>query len=191
MDFDENTKFGVGREKVGMRWSVFLSAMVMAVLGSAAMPARGGQLGLDSSDFGPEGTWNHYCEVDRMTDAASCRLYIYRIYENGAGADYMAVSIVPIGKDFSVFLSTSEGLVDGCAVRVDRLNRVESRLASVNMCVFAEGAGTQVVEQFKTGTSALVRASFLRSGRRDLDFPLKGFARSFEDMQRALQVARR
>jgi hypothetical protein len=39
--------------------------------------------------------------------------------------------------------------------------------------------------------SLLVRANFLRAGRRDIDFTLSGFSRNFEEMQRAMQVARR
>lgn len=190
----DRTGYGFGsinQGKIGMRWLRILTVLAATALSMAAVPAQANQFGIDTSDFGPEGVWNNYCEVDRMTDVASCRLYIYRLYENGREVEYMSMSIIPMGKDYAVFISTSEGLLDSCVVRVDRQNRVESRLASINMCVFTEAAGTQIVEQFKNGSSVLLRANFLRAGRRDIDFTLSGFSRNFEEMQRAMQVARR
>lgn len=171
-----------------------LSVFAAVWMAATAHTALGNQFGIDTSQFGPEGVWNSYCEVDRMTDAASCRLYIYRLYENGRDVEYISISVLPTGLaggDFSLFLSTSEGLVESCALRVDRLDKVDSRMASINMCVFADGTGSQIINELKNGSSLLVRANFLNSGRRDLDFTLNGFTRNFEEMQRAMRVAQR
>ena len=173
-----------------MRWLKILTVLAGTAL-ATPVSAQGNQFGIDTSDFGPEGVWNNYCEVDRMTDVASCRLYIYRLYENGREIEYMSLSIIPMGQGYAVFMSTSEGLLESCAVRVDRQNRIETRMASINMCVFTDGTGNQLVEQFKNGSSLLVRANYVRAGRRDIDFTLSGFSRNFEEMQRAMQVARR
>lgn len=174
-----------------MRWLKLLTVFVGTLVAAATSTAQGNQFGIDTSDFGPEGVWNNYCEIDRMTDVASCRLYIYRLYENGRDIEYMSLSIIPTGKDYSIFLSTSEGLIDSCAIRVDRGDKIDSRLASINMCVFTDVSGSQLVNQFRNGASVLVRANFLRAGRRDIDFTLSGFSRNFDEMQRAMHVAQR
>ncbi|HEV7371125.1 hypothetical protein [Arenibaculum sp.] len=174
-----------------MRWIKILTVFVGTLIGVSAQTAHANQFGIDTSDFGPEGVWNNYCEIDRMTDMASCRLYIYRLYENGREVEYVSLSVIPTGGSFAIFLSTSEGLIDSCSIRVDRQDKIDTRMASINMCVFADVTGAQVVEQFRNGSALLVRSNFLRAGRRDVDFTLSGFTRNFEEMQRAMHIAQR
>lgn len=141
------------------------------------------------SELGPEGVWASQCDIDRMTDAKTCRMITYRLVDDGPGRDpgYVALSIIPTGNDYHMFLTTSQGLVQSCGIRVDRQPRIETYVATLNMCMFPNFLSGRVLDQFRNGSSVLVRVNFVRSGRRDVDFSLNGFAKNFEDMQRALQ----
>ena len=55
------------------------------------------------------------------------------------------------------------------------------------MCMFPNFVGSRMLDQFKNGQTILARLSFVRGGRRDIDFTLNGFSRAFDDMVRSLQ----
>lgn len=145
---------------------------------SAAKPAVG--------EFGPEGVWSTTCDIDRMTDAKSCRMMIYRQAEDGRDGEVVALSIIPTGHDYNLFITTGRGLVQNCALRVDRLPRVETTVASLGMCMFPNFIAGKLLDYFRNGSTILLRINFVRGGRRDIDFPLNGFGRNFEEMQRSL-----
>ncbi|WP_247872543.1 hypothetical protein [Azospirillum sp. TSO35-2] len=153
----------------------------------AAGPSKAVDFSKASADFGPEGAWTNQCDIDRMTDNKTCRLMIYRLFDDGKDVGFVALSIIPTGNDFHLFLTTSQGLVDRCAIRVDRQPRIETQIATLNMCMFPNFVSGRVADQFRNGSTILVRVSFPRMGKRDIDFPLNGFSRTFEEMQRSLQ----
>lgn len=160
--------------------SAFLLAGVIAAFSSGASAADAPK---SSSDVGPEGVWTSQCDIDRMTDAKTCRMVTYRTVDDG----YIALSIIPTGNDFHLFLTSSVGVIQSCAIRVDRQPRIETYIATLNMCMFPNFLSGRVLDQFKNGSSVLVRINSVKAGRRDIDFSLSGFARNFEDMQKALQ----
>ncbi|ALG70033.1 hypothetical protein VY88_09840 [Azospirillum thiophilum] len=153
----------------------------------AARPAAAVDFSKAAADFGPEGAWSNQCDIDRMTDSKTCRLMIYRLFDDGKDVGFIALSVIPTGNDFHLFLTTSQGLVDRCAIRVDRQPRIESHVATLNMCMFPNFVSGRVADQFRNGSTILVRVSSPRLGKRDIDFPLNGFSRTFEEMQRSLQ----
>ncbi len=138
-------------------------------------------------DFGAEGIWTSSCDIDRMTDLKTCRLLIYRVVEDGQSSGYIALSVIPTGNDYHLFLTSSQGLVQNCALRVDRQPRVETQIATIAMCMFPNFVGSRLLDQFKNGQTILARLNFVRAGRRDIDFTLNGFSRAFDDMVRSLQ----
>ncbi len=138
-------------------------------------------------DFGPEGVWTASCDVDRMTDLKTCRLLIYRMMDDGQTTGYLALSVIPTGNDYHLFLTSSQGLVQNCALRVDRQPRAETQIATIAMCMFPNFVGSRLLDQFKNGQTILARLNFVRAGRRDIDFTLNGFSRAFDDMVRSLQ----
>jgi len=161
----------------------------MAALVSACLlqPAGAVDFSKSAADFGPEGAWSTQCDVDRMTDGKVCRLMIYRLFDDGKDVGFVALSVIPTGNDYHLFLTTSQGMVESCAIRVDRQPRIETHIATLNMCMFPNFMSGKVVDQFRNGASILVRVGFPRAGKRDIDFPLNGFSRNFEEMQRSLQ----
>lgn len=170
-----------------MRWTfvvTFLAAMLVAFTGR---PAAAIDLTKSSAEFGPEGTWVTQCDVDRMTDAKTCRMTNYRLFEENKEVGFIALSVIPTGNDYHLFLTTSQGMIQNCGIRVDRQPRIETHIATINMCMFPNFMSGRILDQFRNGASVLVRVNFLRGGRRDIDFALSGFARNFEEMQRALQ----
>ncbi len=170
-----------------MRWTrlglMLLGLASMVTVGSA----RGQDLAAASAEFGPERTWNASCEIDRMTDVRKCRLLIYQFFDQGRRVGLVALSLVPAGADYHLILTTSEGLLDSCALRVDRAPRIETQIATINMCMFPNFLGRQMLEQFRDGAAILARISFPRIGSRDFDFTLNGFSRAFDEMERTLQ----
>lgn len=146
-------------------------------------------ISVSGGELGPEGTWQTQCDIDRMTDARACRMMTYRMIDEGAGKDptYIAVSIIPTGNDYHMFLTTNQGMIQSCAIRVDRQPRIETYVATINMCMFPNFLSGRILDQFRNGSSVLVRVNVLRGARRDIDFTLSGFAKNFEDMQKALQ----
>ncbi|MGA1854942.1 hypothetical protein VH569_03030 [Azospirillum sp. 11R-A] len=163
-----------------------LLAVTMIVAPMRAKPAAAADVSKAAADFGPEGAWTNQCDIDRMTDSKTCRLMIYRLFDDGKDVGFVALSIIPTGNDFHLFLTTSQGLIDRCAIRVDRQPRIESHVATLNMCMFPNFVSGRVADQFRNGSTILVRVNS-RVGKRDIDFPLNGFSRTFEEMQRSLQ----
>ncbi|WP_042442334.1 invasion associated locus B family protein [Azospirillum sp. B510] len=163
-----------------------LLAVTLAGSPVTAKPAVALDVAKAAADFGPEGAWTNQCDIDRMTDSKTCRLMIYRLFDDGKDVGFIALSIIPTGNDFHLFLTTSQGLLDRCAIRVDRQPRIESHVATLNMCMFPNFVSGRVADQFRNGTTILVRIT-TRQGKRDIDFPLNGFSRTFEEMQRGLQ----
>lgn len=157
-----------------------------AVLG-LQQPAGAVDFSKMGAEMGPEGAWTSQCDIDRMTDSKVCRLMHYRLFDDGKDVGFIALSVIPTGNDYHLFLTTSQGMVESCAIRVDRQPRIESHIATLNMCMFPNFMSGRVVDQFRNGASILVRVNFLRAGKRDIDFSLNGFSRNFEEMQRSLQ----
>jgi len=171
-----------------MRWRGLLGCFMAALMSAVLLqPAGAVDFSKAGAEFGPEGAWSNQCDVDRMTDSKVCRLMVYRLFDDGKDVGFIALSVIPTGNDYHLFLTTSQGLVESCAIRVDRQPRIESHIATLNMCMFPNFMSGKVVDQFRNGSSILVRVSFLRAGKRDIDFPLNGFSRNFEEMQRSLQ----
>lgn len=172
-----------------MRWTALLTILI-ALAASAperATAAPATEFAKGSTEFGPESTWTNGCELDRMTDLKTCRLMIYRMFEDGRDTGYIALSVIPTGNDYQLFLTSSQGMIQNCAIRVDRQPRVETQVATINMCMFPNFVGSRLLDQFKNGSTILVRMNFLRAGRRDIDFTLNGFTRAFDDMNRNMQ----
>lgn len=172
----------------GFRAVATAGALALGLAGTllAAKPAAAVDVSKAAADFGPEGAWTNQCDIDRMTDSKTCRLMIYRLFDDGKDVGFVALSIIPTGNDFHLFLTTSQGLIDRCAIRVDRQPRIESHVATLNMCMFPNFVSGRVADQFRNGSTILVRVNS-RVGKRDIDFPLNGFSRTFEEMQRSLQ----
>lgn len=172
-----------------MRWMRFLPFAALLTAVSAALPvtpAAAVDYAKSAAEMGPEGVWTNVCDIDRMTDTRMCRLMSYRLFDDGKEVGIIALSVIPTGTDYHLFVTTSQGMVDDCAIRVDRQPRIESHIATINMCMFPNFVSGRTVEQFRNGTSVLVRINFLRGGKRDVDFALNGFGRNFEEMQRNL-----
>ena len=170
-----------------MRWMLVVTLLAGLMSALTTMPARAVDVSKSSAEFGPEGAWGNYCEIDRMTDAKTCRLLIYRLFDEGRETGFVALSVIPTGNDYHLFLTTSQGLIESCAIRIDRQPRIETHIATINMCMFPNFVSGRIVDQFRNGSTVLVRINFLRAGKRDIDFPLNGFSRNFEEMQRNLQ----
>lgn len=170
-----------------MRWKILLGFMAALMSAVTINSASAMDFSKATADFGPEGTWSNQCEIDRMTDSKVCRLMVYRLFDEGREVGFVALSVIPTGTDYHLFLTTSQGMIENCAIRVDRQARIETQVATLNMCMFPNFLTGKVAEQFRNGTSMLVRVNFLRAGKRDIDFPLNGFSRNFEEMQRNLQ----
>ena len=169
-----------------IRFLILIAALAGAAGGGLAWAAEPAAPKAAVSEFGPEGTWSTTCDIDRMTDAKSCRMMIYRQLEEGRETEVIALSIIPMGHDYNLFVTAGRGLVQNCAMRVDRLPRVETTVASIGMCMFPNFVAGKILDYFRNGTTILLRINFVRGGRRDIDFPLSGFGRNFEEMQRSL-----
>lgn len=170
-----------------MRWTALLGFVVGLLSAVATTPASALDMTKAAADFGPEGAWTSSCDIDRMTDSKVCRMMIYRLFDDGKDTAFVALSVIPTGNDYHLFLTTSQGMVDSCAIRIDRQPRIETHIATINMCMFPNFVSGHVVDQFRNGTTVLVRVNFVRGGKRDIDFPLSAFSRNFEEMQRSLQ----
>jgi len=169
-----------------MRWTAFFAVFVALLAGVVSLPAAAADA-KSPPDFGAEGVWTSSCDIDRMTDLKTCRLLIYRVVDDGQSSGYIALSVIPTGNDYHLFLTTNQGLVQNCALRVDRQPRAETQIATVAMCMFPNFVGSRLLDQFKNGQTILARLAFVRGGRRDIDFTLNGFSRAFDDMVRSLQ----
>ena len=168
------------------RWTAFLALFAALLAGLVSPPARAADV-KGPPDFGAEGVWTASCDIDRMTDLKTCRLLIYRVVDDGQSSGYIALSVIPTGNDYHLFLTSSQGLVQNCALRVDRQPRAETQIATIAMCMFPNFVGSRLLDQFKNGQTILARLTFVRGGRRDIDFTLNGFSRAFDDMVRSLQ----
>ncbi len=172
-----------------MRWTAILTVFValLAANSLCRSAVAAADFAKANPDFGPEGVWSASCDVDRMTDVKTCRLLIYRMFDDGRDTGYIALSVIPTGNDYHLFLTSSQGLIQNCALRVDRQPRSETQIATINMCMFPNFVGSRLLDQFKSGTTILARMNFFRAGRRDIDFTLNGFSRAFDEMVRGLQ----
>lgn len=170
-----------------MRWTVYLRLLAVVLTASLATPASAVDFSKSGAELGPEGVWASQCDIDRMTDSKLCRLMTYRLFEEGKDIGFVSLSVIPTGNDYHLFLTTSQGMVESCAIRVDRQPRIETHIATINMCMFPNFMSGRILDQFRNGASVLVRVNFTRAGRKDIDFALNGFARNFEEMQRSLQ----
>lgn len=170
-----------------MRWTVALTLLAAMLTAFSARSAMAADFAKSSASFGPEGVWTNACDIDRMTDAKVCRLMNYRLFEEGREVGFVGLSVIPTGNDFHLFLTTSQGLIESCAIRVDRQPRIETHIATINMCMFPNFLSGRILDQFRNGATVLVRVNFVQAGRRDIDFTLNGFGRNFEEMQRSLQ----
>lgn len=169
-----------------MRWKIFIGFCVALLSALSVQPAGAADVTKTTAEFGPEGVWASACNVDRMTDSKTCRLMTYRLFEEGQEVGFVALSIIPTGTDYHLFLTASQGLIESCAIRVDRQPRIETHIATINMCMFPNFMSGRVLDQFRNGSTVLVRVN-LRGGKQDIDFGLNGFSRNFEEMQRMLQ----
>jgi len=170
-----------------MRWIALLFVFAAIGTGFAGRTAAAADFPKGNPDFGPEGVWNASCDIDRMTDVKTCRLLIYRMFDDGRDTGYIAISVIPTGNDYHLFMTSSQGLLQNCAIRIDRQPRSETQIATINMCMFPNFVGSRLLDQFKNGTTILARMNFVRAGRRDIDFTLNGFSRAFDEMVRSLQ----
>ncbi|PWC44804.1 invasion associated locus B family protein [Azospirillum sp. TSO22-1] len=161
----------------------------IACLGLAGLGFLSGSAGAAAvEELGPEGQWLADCTVDRMTDTRNCRVLVYRLLGDPSGnARVAAISVVPVGKDYELFLTIDKGVVERCALRVDRQPRIESSVSTINVCVFPNFAADKMGESFRGGTTVLTRYTFKDGSQQDLDFPLKGFKQAFEEMTRSLK----
>jgi invasion protein IalB len=170
-----------------MRWAMVLTVCAALLPAVFPQPAKAVDVAKTAAEFGPEGAWTNVCDIDRMTDSKACRLATYRLFDDGKDVGFIALSVIPTGNDYHLFLTSSQGMIDSCAIRVDRQPRIESRIATINMCMFPNFMSGRILDQFKNGSTVLVRVNFTRASKRDIDFSLNGFSRNFEDMQRSLQ----
>lgn len=166
-----------------MRWKTILC------LGLAGLGLASGNAGAASvEDLGPEGQWIADCSIDRMTDTRTCRVLVYRLLGDPSGTPRTAaISVVPVGKDYELFLTIDKGVVERCALRVDRQPRIESTVSTISVCVFPNFAADKMADSFRNGSTVLTRFSFKDGSQQDLDFPLKGFKQAFDEMARSLK----
>ena len=169
-----------GGPRRGLGW-VAMTALAFAM--AMTMPSAMATI----TDLGPEGAWVNACDIDRMTDVKVCRLVNYRMVEDGKEGSFIALTVAPVGSETHLFLTTSLGNIENCALRIDRQPPQETRIATVNMCVFPNITASKLLEQMRNGATMLVRLTLSRTGRRDLDFSLNGFTRNLEEMQRNLR----
>jgi len=170
-----------------MRLAMVLTVCATLLSAFSPQPAAAIDVAKAASEFGQEGAWTNVCDIDRMTDSRACRLAVYRLFDDGKDVGFIALSVIPTGNDYHLFLTSSQGMIDSCAIRVDRQPRIESRIATINMCMFPNFMSGRILDQFKNGSTVLVRVNFTRAGKRDIDFSLNGFSKNFEEMQRSLQ----
>jgi len=170
-----------------MRWKMFVGFCAVLLSALSVQPAGAATVNKATAEFGPEGVWTSSCDVDRMTDSKTCRMMSYRLYEEGQEVGFVALSLIPTGTDYHLFLTTSQGLIESCAIRVDRQPRIETHIATISMCMFPNFMSGRVLDQFRNGSTVLVRVNFRGGGKQDIDFSLNGFSRNFEETQRLLQ----
>lgn len=164
-----------------------LAFLMLAVSGdggaAATEPAAKPQF-----DLGPEGAWTSQCEIDRMLDYRACRVASHRLYDDGGRQQgFIALSVIPAGSDYHLFVTSNVGQVRSCALRVDRQPRIETQIATFGMCMFPNFLSGRTVDQFKNGSSVLIRLNYTRGGFRDIDFPLNGFSKAYDEMHRLSQ----
>lgn len=161
-----------------------LASLLTAFLSFAATAAEPARL---HSDLGAEGAWTSQCEIDRMIDYRVCRVVAHRLFDEGQQQGFIALSVIPTGNDYHLFVTSNVGQLQSCALRVDRQPRIESQIATFNMCMFPNFHSGRTVDQFKNGSSVLIRLNYRGGGRRDIDFPLSGFSKAFDEMHRLSQ----
>jgi len=172
-----------------MRWKKILGLGLVGLYGALAYGQSGAARAAQVEDLGPEGQWIADCSMDRMTDTRTCRVLIYRLLgdPSGQGPRTAAISVVPVDKDYELFLTIDRGVVDRCALRVDRQPRLESAVSTIGVCVFPNFAVDKVAEAFRNGSTVLTRFTFKDGSQQDIDFPLKGFRQAFDEMARSLK----
>lgn len=119
-----------------MRWTGLFAFGAALLSALAVTPASAVDFSKSAAEYGPEGAWTSRCEIDRMTDTKVCRLMNYRLFDDGKEVGFVALSVIPTGNDYHLFLTTSQGMIDNCAIRVDRQPRIETQIATLNMCMF-------------------------------------------------------
>lgn len=174
-----------------LKFAIPPAATVLAALLFAAAPAKLARAAEPAKasvpELGQEGVWTSLCEIDRMTDFRACRAVSHRVFDDGQKTGVISLSVIPTGNDYYLFVTTNLGPLQNCAIRVDRQPRIETHVATYNMCMFPNFLSGRTVDQFRDGSSVLVRVAFPRGGRRDIDFPLSGFTKAFDEMQRLVQ----
>lgn len=165
-------------------------ASLSAFLSAAFLPvahATSAEQGKPQGDMGPEGVWASQCEIDRMLDYRACRASAFRQFDDGKQQGFVALSVIPAGNDYHLFVTSNAGQVRACALRVDRQPRIETQIATFGMCMFPNFLSGRTVEQFKNGSSVLIRLNYRGGGYRDIDFPLSGFSKAYDEMHRLTQ----
>lgn len=170
----------------------FLSAALSvaaapAVANEAAKAPAAGEAVKNAFDLGQEATWSSQCDIDRMLDYRACRVVVHRLFDDGRQQGFVALSVIPAGNDYHLFVTSNVGQLQSCALRVDRQPRIESQIATFNMCMFPNFQSGRTAEQFKNGASVLIRLNYRGGARRDVDFPLNGFSKSYDEMVRLAQ----
>lgn len=167
--------------------SAFLSAACLSAALSTAAHATAAEAPKQQFDLGPEGAWTSQCEIDRMLDYRACRVAAHRLFDDGRQQGFVALSVIPAGNDYHLFVTSNAGQVRSCALRVDRQPRIETQIATFGMCMFPNFLSGRTVDQFKNGSSVLIRLNYRGGGYRDVDFPLSGFSKSYDEMHRLTQ----
>lgn len=167
--------------------SLLALAFAAVFTASAAAPASANEGAKQTFDLGPEGAWTSQCEIDRMLDYRACRVAVHRLFDDGRQQGFVALSVIPAGNDYHLFVTSNVGQLQSCALRVDRQPRIESQIATFNMCMFPNFHSGRTAEQFKNGSSVLIRLNYRGGGRRDVDFPLNGFSKTYDEMVRLTQ----
>lgn len=170
-----------------MRLSLPASLFAFLTFAASATAVAANEPAKPSFDLGPEGAWSSQCEIDRMIDYRACRVVAHRLFDDGKQQGFIALSVIPAGNDYHLFVTSNLGQLQSCALRVDRQPRIESQIATFNMCMFPNFLSGRTVDQFKSGSSVLIRLNYRNSGRRDIDFPLNGFSKSYDEMHRLSQ----
>jgi invasion protein IalB len=170
-----------------MRLSSFAPLLAFLFAAATAGPAAANEPLKAQFDLGQEGVWTSQCEIDRMVDYRACKVVTHRLFDDGKQQGFIALSVIPAGNDYHLFVTSNIGQLQGCALRVDRQPRIESQIATFNMCMFPNFQSGRTAEQFKNGAAVLIRLNYRGGGRRDIDFPLSGFSKSYDEMYKLSQ----
>lgn len=116
--------------------------------------------------------WRSECNVDSMTDEKICKvLYAILIEE-----EFIMVGIAKSEEGFLITLGSggSSGVVERCAMRVDKNEAKRSDLTYGRLCILQDSEES-IFGELLRGSSVLVRVSFYLSGHLEARIPLDGF----------------